>query len=254
VAEDDSTAGAVGSPDAGATAPVTPKVLLCWPIFQALYPRPFEGFAQMLIAAGRQLGYRFGVKVYERSLLVPAMNNLGDLVIQGGWDAAMLFDDDCFPPHDTIPRLLTRCFDEGHPVVAAAGLMRNYPWTTTAAQSYPEGVSAVESGTGAKVQCAGFTWLDDLPEDLVDVDFCGFPAVIIHRRVFASVPSPWFGDTDDVGAQVTHDTYFCRKAKAAGFPVKVDGSIQCGHLIEAPILTRQNRHATRQILAGGSVS
>lgn len=238
----------MGPPDAGApTTDVTRRVLLCWPIFQALYPRPFANFAEGLIAAGRQTGYLFGVKVYERSLLVPAMNDLGHLVLQGGWDAVIVFDDDCFPPYDTIPRLLARCFDEGHPLVAAAGLMRNYPWTTTVARSYPEGITAVEGGPRG-VQCAGFEWLDDLPETLQDADFCGFPAVILHRRVFEQVTPPWFGDTDAVGARVTHDTYLCRKVKAAGLSVKVDGTIQCGHLIEAPIITRENRAASRAVL------
>lgn len=247
VAENDTTTGAVGSANADSGTPdQLTRVLLCWPIFQALYPRPFQNFAEILIAAGRQTTYLFGVKVYERTLLVPAMNDLGEIMRRGQWDACIIFDDDCFPPYDVIPRLLQRCFVEGHPFVGAVGTMRGYPWTTTAAKSYPEGVSAVT--VNGKVQCAGFTWLDDIPEELVEVDFCGFPAVIIHRRIFEAIVPPWFGDVDEIGARVTHDTYFCKKAKDAGFALQVDGTIRCGHLVEPPVVTFENRAQAREIM------
>jgi len=236
----------MGSENADSTAVARRRrVLLCWPIFQALYPRPFQGFAEILVTAGRQLSYEFGVKVYERSLLVPAMEDLGALVLREGWDAVIVFDDDCFPPHDVIPHLLIRCFDEGHPIVAAAGVMRNYPWTTTAARSFPEGISVmVEQGT--KKSLAGFEWIDDLPNELVEVDFNGFPVGIIHRRVFEQTTQPWFGDHDPIGERVTHDVFFCRKAKEVGFALKVDGTIRCGHLAEAAIITFENRASVRQ--------
>jgi hypothetical protein len=42
------------------------KILLVFPIFQAVYPRAFDNFAQILIAAGRQQDYLFGICVHER--------------------------------------------------------------------------------------------------------------------------------------------------------------------------------------------
>lgn len=224
------------------------KILLVWPIFQALYPRPFQAFAEILIAAGRQSDYVFGVLVPERQSLVTAMNALGERMLAEDWQAAIVFDDDCFPPVDVVPRLLARCFDEGHAFVAATGLMRNYPFTTTAARSYPEGVSAVEDGRN--VHLSGFTWLDEFPDALTEVDFCGVPAAIIHRRCFERVPKPWFGDQDTQGERVTHDVYFCRKLQAAGIPIYVDGQIRCGHLTDAPIITFENRQQVRSVLTG----
>ena len=221
------------------------QILLVWPVFQALYPRPFETFAQICIAAGRQQDYQFGVKVFERQSLVTAMNSVGELLLaQPQWDAVMVFDDDCFPPVDVVPKLLARCFDEGHPFVAALGLMRGFPYTTTVARHYPEGVTArVQKGQAPEV--SGFEWIDDAPADLFDVDFCGVPAAIMHRRVFEQIRAPWFGDQDEHGDRVTHDVYFCRKLKAAGIPIKVDGTLPCGHLTEAPIITFENRAIAR---------
>lgn len=234
----------------------TPKrILLVWPVFQALYPRPFARFLEIAFIAGRACpAYVFGIHIIERQPLVTAMNEVGQLVLRGpnqygyGWDAAIVFDDDCFPPYDVIPRLLARTFDEGHAFVAAAGVMRGYPFTTTAARSYDEGVTGLVGQSGKVEQLSGFRWLDDLPEALTEVDFCGVPAAIIHRRCFEQVPRPWFGDQDERGERVTHDVYFCRLLKAAGIKVYVDGTIRCGHLIEAPVINFDNRASARAVL------
>jgi hypothetical protein len=221
------------------------KILLVFPIFQAVYPRAFGNFAEILIAAGRQTGYLFGPLIIERMSLVAAMNLVAERMQKEDWDACILFDDDCFPPFDVIPRLLTRCFEEGHPFVAAAGVMRNYPFTTTAARYYPEGITGVITPAGKVATLSGFQWLDDLPQELLDVDFCGVPAAIIARECFSKVAPPWFADLDDDGVRITHDVYFCNKLKAAGFAVKVDGTLRCGHLAEAPVITFENRPSAR---------
>lgn len=221
------------------------KILLVFPVFQAFYPRPFAAMAEMLIAAGRQTDYRFGVLVIERMPLAAAMNQVGQRMREEDWEACIVFDDDCFPPYDAIPRLLARCFDEGLPFVAGAGIMRGYPFTTTAARVYPEGLSAMVGANGRVANLSGHEWIDDLPNDLIEVDFCGVPIAIIHRRCFELTAKPWFGEVDVRGERTTHDVYFCNKLKAAGLPVYVDGTIRCGHLIEAPIITFENRASAR---------
>lgn len=231
------------------------KILLVWPVFQAMYPRPLERMLQIAFVAGRNCpDYVFGIKIFEREGLVTAMNGMAETVLRGpnqygtGWDAAIVFDDDCFPPHDAIPRLLARCFDEGHAFVAGTGIMRGYPFTTTAAKYYPEGVTAMLTPNGKVKQVAGFHWLDDLPDDLVEVDFCGVPVAIIHRRCFEQTAQPWFGDADAKGERVTHDVFFCRKLQAVGIPIHVDGTMRCGHLIDAPVINFENRVSARQVM------
>lgn len=221
------------------------KILLVFPIFQALYPRPFNSFAEILIAAGRQTDYLFGVLVIERTSLVAAMNMVAERMVREDWDACIVFDDDCFPPVDVIPRLLKRCFDEGHPFVSAAGVMRNHPYTTTAARYYDEGVTGVVGPSGRVETLSGFKWLDDLPQELVKVDFCGVPAAIIARECFEKVTPPWFADLGPNGERVTHDVYFCKKLRDVGIPIYVDGTLPCGHLIDAPIITLENRPMAR---------
>lgn len=217
-------------------------ILLVFPIFQAVYPRPFQSFLEIALIAGRMPDYEFGMYAPERQPLVTAMNEVGLTMLspEYHWDACIVFDDDCFPPRNVIPRLLARCFDEGHPFVAAAGVMRNYPFTTTAARHYPEGITAVTKA-GKLDHLAGFEWLDDLPDALVEADFCGVPAAIIHRSCFERIARPWFGDQDEKGERLTHDVFFCKKLKKAGIPVMVDGTIRCGHLLDPTVCTFENR-------------
>lgn len=225
------------------------KVLLVWPIFHAVYPRPFQRFAEMLIVCGRMPEYHFGVLVLERQSCVTAMNRAADVLLNQGFDAMVFFDDDCLPPYDAIQRLLARCFDEDRPFVAGAGVMRGYPYTTTVAKYYPEGHTAIQRNGGFYLE--GHHWLDDLPEGVVDdVDFCGVPIAIVHRRVFEKIQPPHFGDQDRFGNRMTHDVYFCRKVKAAGFPLAVDSAVKCDHLVEAPIVTFDNRKIARQLVTG----
>jgi GT2 family glycosyltransferase len=229
---------------------MTRKILLVFPVFAVLYPRPFQAFAELLVSAGRLAHYQFSVKVYERQALSVAMNDMGLLVLEQGYDAVIVFDDDCFPPVDVVERLLARAFDEDRLFVAAAGLMRGYPFTTTAAKTYAEGVTFIPATDTERAKLTGFTWIDDLPSELMEVDFCGVPAAIIRRECFERAQRPWFGELDERGDRVTHDVFFCRKLQAAGIRIYVDGTLRCGHLVEAPIVTFENREYSRKVVAG----
>lgn len=228
---------------------VVRRILLVFPVFQAVYPRAFESFLRIVLAAGRLPGYSFNFYAPERQPLTTAMNSVGEEMCRADhWDACIVFDDDCFAPVDVVQRLLVRCFDEGHAFVAAAGVMRNYPFTTTAARHYAEGMTSVV-GPDGRFELRGFTWLDDLPEALTPVDFCGVPVAIIHRRVFRQIARPWFGDQDAKGMRMTHDVYFCNKVREAGIPILVDGTIRCGHLLDPNICTFENRGFLRDSIA-----
>jgi hypothetical protein len=221
--------------------------MLVFPVFQAVYPKPFQHFLTIALLAGRLPGYEFGMFSPERQPLVTAMNDVAQTVCANTyWDAVIVFDDDCFPPANVVERLLTRCFDEGHLFVAGAGVMRNYPFTTTAARYYKEGVST--HWEGKKTWLAGFEWLDQIPNELVDADFCGVPVAIIHRDCFTRLQKPWFGDQDQFGERITHDVFFCNKLKKVGIPVKVDGTIRCGHLLDPTICDFENRPLLRQMI------
>lgn len=85
-------------------------------------------------------------------------------------------------------------------------------------------------GTGEVVE-----YLSDKSEDgeyLVEVKALGGGCVLIKMDVFRKVPQPWFWyKTNEVGAvTMSHDWYFCEKAREVGYQVWCDVSINPLHI------------------------
>jgi hypothetical protein len=191
--------------------------------------------------------YEFLVHVPARELLHSAMNRAAHMALAEGVDAIIMADDDCYPPFDAISKLL-RHYEAGHPIVGGMGYMRGFPHTTTIGRYYPEGITIVQDETGA-FKMRGFYWVDDVTHepDLVPADFCGFPIAIVSADALRQMERPWFGTHID-GGECTHDVYFGSRAKAAGLPIVVDKSIDCGHLLDAPIILGSTRAAARAMM------
>lgn len=68
-------------------------------------------------------------------------------------------------------------------------------------------------------------------DKLLQVDSVGTAALIIHRRVFEKIPSPWFQFyfKKDRNILLTEDHYFCWKASLFGFGIYADMKMTCSH-------------------------
>jgi hypothetical protein len=233
----------------------TPRILLVFPIFTHVLPAAFAAFAEMLLWATRDNPeYKFTVDVKERSLLHLAMDSAAANCIQNPWYHGMIvFDDDCLPPPHIV-KVMIEHFKRGNPVVGAVGYMRNYPHTTTVGRYLQEGSVIYETDEGGEQR--GFEWVDDLshttPDEhgLIDVDFCGMPAMFIARSVLAEMRPPFFAHHDGTGMGSTHDIYFCNKVKDMGLPVKVDVRLECTHIGPSPLINRMTRDAARAAVGG----
>lgn len=228
------------------------KALVVVPTFTGVQPRPFRGLLEIAYVAGRMCpDWKFGFLAPERQSLVRAMTTVGQTVLDQGFDCAITFDDDCFPPYDCIPRLLAHRA-AGRTFVAGVGVMKGFPHTTTVGAVYPEGYSLLQRPEGPATVSA-HEWLDDVDRlpPLASVDFCGVPVALIGREAFAQCAKPWFALHGEDGGQITHDVFFCRRLKAAGFDVLVDTTIRCGHLTDAPVITFENRSQARVLTEAG---
>lgn len=248
----------------------TRRVLLVFPVFAHVLPKAFENFLRMVAVASRVCPeVKFDPFVKERSSVTGAMNEAVEIALAHGHEAIIAFDDDCIPEiadyapgnplrYQVIPRLLG-LLEKGHKIVSGVGYMRGYPYTTTIGRHYPWGTSMVLDANGIEGQDVfkGFYWLDDLSkhkneldeDGLLTADFCGVPVMAIHRDVLEKVEKPLFETHDEItGGSTTHDIYFCNKAKEAGFAIKVDTHIDCGHIIESPIINRGNKSQLRRTL------
>lgn len=213
-----------------------------------------------MLHAGRHCpDWEFDPWVVSRSSVHSAMNRAVDCALEQGHEYVIAFDDDCIPEladfktgdakrWQVISRLLA-LGEKGHPIVGGIGYMRGYPHTMTAGRYYPWGTALVLGADAKDDSFKGFYWLDSIEKHkdeldengLLKVDFCGVPIICIHRSVLEKIPKPLFETRDDVGGQSTHDINFCNKATLAGFEIVVDSHIDCGHIIESPLINRDTK-------------
>lgn len=241
------------------------RVLLTFPVFHSVLPAAFQNFLRLTLQAVQYCSpqYVFDPIVIPRSSIHGAMNTAVETALLHGHEYLIAFDDDCIPEisefavgdkrrWQVIPRLLA-LGDAGHPIVTGVGYMRGYPHTTTVGRKYKEGAAFVLGKQIEEDSLKGFFWVDDLSKHeaerdehgLLDVDFCGVPIICIHRSVLEKLPQPLFQTKEDGGGGCTHDVFFCNLAKQHGFAIKVDTHIDCGHIVEGPIINKLTRATAR---------
>jgi len=179
-----------------------------------------------------------------RTLAIHAARQwLAERVLEVGHDYLWFIDQDAAWLPGTLERLLSRSV----PVVAGLTMVRTnaspHPMLYRDRQNRTE--EAMEDAYSA---CAPemFQWIGDhydcetnepqlLAEppvgSLFQVEFTGCHCMLIDRRVFETIPKPWFW-----GAPGTEDKWFCLRCQEYGVGVYVDLSVLVGHTAkEKPI-------------------
>lgn len=179
---------------------------------------------------------------HERPLpIVHSRNAIAERAFAKGADYLLWLDSDATAKPGMLTRLLSRdvpivsalCFKRKYPVTPAAGIKTDDPHLGP--MDYPAPVSEVATW----VQAHGLTNTDGalLTDDdhgtagLLPVDVVGTHYTLIRRDVLEALPRPWYKRTTEPNAGATgSDWYFCKQARAAGFPVYVDLTAISGHL------------------------
>lgn len=174
----------------------------------------------------RPLGTHF---IQCRSMHGPAnWNLLGKLMLER--DLEWLFcteDDHIYQPH-TLMRLLEHDKD----IVSGLYLKRDYPFEPVAYYEVGDGNGSIRSH-----------YLDDSEGGLVEVDAVGVGCLLIRRKVFETLPAPWWILTAPPAApdMINSDVEWCRAAKRHGFSIWCDLDLSVGHVAVTPIVPmRQN--------------
>ena len=145
-----------------------------------------------------------------------ARNALVKEMIKGGYDWIFFLDDDVLPPVDVFEKLRSH----GRAAVSGLYYRRTIPLIPLAlydTNPYPSPLGAYKAGA------------------LVEVDLVGAGCLLLHRKLFETIPQPWFEwrrDRDDLPERdrVSEDFAFCRKLREYGIKVLLDTSVECAHL------------------------
>ncbi len=125
----------------------------------------------------------------------------------------LFVDSDMASPPDTISRLLTWGVD----VVSALYFTKLPPWIACAQENVLTDKTLTEFGG---------------PRPLKRVEAIGTGCLMVRRRVFEHMASPWF-EADAEGCE--EDGNFSKKLREAGVPIHCDTSLVAGHLTTLPV-------------------
>lgn len=141
------------------------------------------------------------------TVLSSQRQELAKLAMLHGADWTVWFDSDMRFPKDTIECLLAH----KQPIVMAGYPTRKPPAI--------EPTQYLDDETEVKA------YTEESSSGLQEIASGGFGCVAVHRSVFEAMEPPWFHipwDEKDMKFGCGEDVYFCRKARAAGFPVFLD--------------------------------
>lgn len=82
---------------------------------------------------------------------------------------------------------------------------------------------------------------DPDPAALIECDAVGFGCVLIERKVFEAIEYPYFESDPETGGAEDFD--FCEKAKAAGFQIFADMTVQADHESRLSFIGREEFNA-----------
>lgn len=146
-----------------------------------------------------------------------ARNECVKIAREAGAEWLFFVDYDVMPP----PNALVKLISHDRPIVGGVYHSKSIPsWPLLYVKGWPGAFEDYEKG------------------DLVSVHGMGMGCTLIKMEVFDKIDPPWFKtvpgyvkeNPNVVLPHLTEDTYFCDKARAAGFEIVADTEVQCPHV------------------------
>lgn len=181
------------------------KVLICIPYTGYVAPQAAYSLIPMACHA-RNKGVSVDMLPIGLSLVYTAREEAVKAFLQGQYDALLFVDSDMVVPVD----LLTRLIEHDKDIVSALAFKRT--------PGYEPCIFKVCNEQDAKFYL-------DYPKGLTEIEGVGMACTLIKRKVFETVPQPWFFPHKILG----EDLSFCVRARQAGFKIYCDTELICGH-------------------------
>ena len=186
-----------------------PKVALALPLWRIMYGESVCNLVQLLMSFPFHSAH-----VAENFRVDRARERMTESFLGTGGDYMFCLDSDMEIPSGAIDRLLS------HKLPLVAGL---YVSRSEAHWPFVWNEQRDEAGN-----FQGYQIIAEWPEGaLIPCDITGAGFLLIAREVFESLGPPWWllEEDDEAGT----DIIFLRRAKAAGWQLYVDTSLQAGH-------------------------
>lgn len=187
------------------------RILICIPYTGFVAPQAAYSLIPMACHARNQ-GVSVDMLPIGLSLVYTAREEAVKAFLEGEYEALLFVDSDMVVPVD----LLTKLIEADKDIVSALAFKRTPGYEPCIFKECNE-------------QDAKFYL--DYPKGLIEIQGVGMACTLIKRKVFESVPEPWFFPHKALG----EDLSFCVRARAAGFRIYCDTTLICGHVTQDTI-------------------
>ncbi len=212
---------------------VKDSVAILSPCANSVEPRAYQSamaLASNASANGCQAKF---IGVTERMLVHTARNVLAKGFLETECEWAFWLDSDMVLPAMTIPKMMQ--------------------WAKKIGGKFMTGIYYQRVGDHKPlvlVRNKDIKYEDEIsfssliPPDGATVPFkvhaAGFGCILMHRDILAKIEEPYFKYEYVNGKEFSEDFYFCKKAMAAGIDLWAVPDLLCGHLGQAPIITKKD--------------
>lgn len=203
-------------------------------------PVPYSSHLAMWYRMGKDLpGWDIVFAGPWRMPIDVARNRAVSIALQENCDYLFFYDDDMVMTPTVVQQLLDRVSKQEIHIISALVFIRGYPFAPMVFRFRDE-------------TCMGlFDYKEsDIEENgLVSVDAVGCAATLIDCNLLKLMSDPWFL----TGKLHTEDVYFCMKAKefVEGVKIYMDTKVECGHMLDKPILTSVSKNALLELHGKG---
>jgi glycosyltransferase involved in cell wall biosynthesis len=179
--------------------------------------------------------HAFQCNSVTNTLIHNARNQIALYALENNYDYLFFVDSDCVIPNGTLKRL----FEHDKDIVAGMYFQKKQPFL-------PVIYTQNKKGT--------FDVITDYPEKtLFEVGGVGMGVCLIKTSVLKKLgkdPFEPFAATPSCPAINGEDLAFCKRAKARGFKIFCDTSIQAAHCTERYITEEYHKRAWAEVLKG----
>lgn len=181
------------------------------------------GFAQSLATLDK-VG-QCSVSFMVGSLIYTSRNNLAKQAIEMEADYILWFDSDMVFGTDTLTRLMQTMDEGNYDILTGVYHNRVAPYRPVIFET----LQLVTNDDGSIKDCEHKQWDRALPEEIFEVEGCGFGCVLMKTDVLFNMPEDagtWFAPIGNIG----EDCAFCIRAREAGYKIMCDPYVKCGHV------------------------
>lgn len=191
------------------------------------------GFGNRVAIAKEKHGFaEIAIAWFTQFPRVDAMRDSAlEQALADGFSHVLFLDADMVWPSDVLERML-RHHAEG--IVGGLYLLKGPPYSPVALAEVVQTEGDVQH----------YAYQSDYGDALIDVNILGMGCTLIPveaARRIGKRPYFEYQDDNDGWPRVSEDVPFCRKAKAAGIPIKFDPTVKCGHITTTVIDERYHR-------------